>query len=63
MEDIQELLFAALKKMDSDEAIRILRDHPELINMKRKDDLEEEVTTPLIEACKYGRFLNGLMLV
>ena len=55
MEDIQELLFAALKKMKSEEATQILIDHPELTNVKRIDNAEQEVTTPLIEACRYSK--------
>ena len=55
MGDIQELLFSALKKRKIEEAKQILTDHPELMNMRRTDDFEQEVTTPLIEACKYGR--------
>ena len=54
MTDMQELLFAALKGMKSEEAKRILIDHPELTNIKRIDNIEQEVTTPLIEACRYG---------
>ena len=63
MADLQESLFAALEKMDSVEAIRILRRHPKLTNMRRTDDFEQEVTTPLIEACKSGRWLNILRLI
>ena len=62
MEDSLELLFTALKMMDSVEAIRILRNHPEFINMRRIDDCELEVTTPLIMACKHGRWTVVLSL-
>ena len=55
MEDHQELLFAALKKLNSDGAEQILLEHPELTNMKWTDDFEQEVTTPLIVACRYGK--------
>ena len=55
MEDIQELLYAALKNMNSDEAKQILLEHPELTNTTLTGDFKHEVTTPLIEACKYGR--------
>ena len=58
MEDIQELLFAALKKMNSEEAKQILIDHPELTNVKRIDNAEQEVTTPLIEACRYSKYFS-----
>ena len=54
MDDIQELLFSAMKKREIEEAKQILTDHPELINVGRTDDFKQEVTTPLIEACKYG---------
>ena len=54
MEDIQGLLFDALRERDGDEAKRILINHPELTNVKRIDDFEQEVTTPLLEACRYG---------
>ena len=54
MEDIQGLLFDALRERDGNEAKRILINHPELTNVKRIDDFEQEVTTPLLEACRYG---------
>ena len=55
LEDMQDLLFAALKKRNREEAKRILIEHPELTNMKRTDEFEQEVTTPLIDACRYGK--------
>ena len=56
MEDIEELLFAALKKRRGDEARNILINHQELTNVKRIDTVEQEVTTPLIEACRFGKY-------
>ena len=58
MEDIQELLFAAIKKMKSHEAKQILLDHPELTNVKRINNTEQEVTTPLIEACRHSKYFS-----
>ena len=58
MEDIEEQLFAALKRMKRDEAKEILINHPELTNVKRIDNIEQEVTTPLIEACRFGKYWN-----
>ena len=57
MDDHQNLLFSALKQGNSDEANHILLEHPELTNVKWTDDFEQEVTTPLIEACKSGNRL------
>ena len=62
MADVQELLFAALKQMKSEEAKQILFDHPELTNVKRIDNIEQEVTTPLIEACRFGKYRNNSKL-
>ena len=59
MEEKQELLFDALKRRKKDEAKQILIDHPELTNVKRIDTIEQEETTPLIEACRYSKYLNG----
>ena len=59
MEDIKKIqdeLFLLLKQRESDKAKKILMKHPELTNMRRTDDYEHEVSTPLIEACRYGEF-------
>ena len=50
MEDIQNLLFAVLKRSEIAEVKRILLENPELTNKKRTDDFGQEVTTPLIVA-------------
>ena len=62
MEETQELLFAAIRSMNSEETKKILTDHPELTNVKRVDNVEQEVTTPLIEASKYGKYVMNLNL-
>ena len=54
IKDIQDQLFLLLKQRESEEANQILLKHPELTNMRRTDNYEHEVSTPLIEACRYG---------
>ena len=57
MEDernMQDQLFAAIKEEDIEEVSCILSNHPELINVKRRDELEQAITTPLMEACRAG---------
>ena len=49
-------LLDALETNNADEAIRILSDHPELMNMKGTDQFEKHVATPLIFACKYSKY-------
>ena len=59
MEDTKELLFGALKWRNSYEAKQILIDHPELTNVKIINNIEQEVTTPLIEACRLSKYWNN----
>ena len=54
MENLQDQLFLLLNERKSDEANQILLKHPELTNKRRTDNYEHEVSTPLIEACRYG---------
>ena len=62
MDYMQGRLFAAIKRREGDFAKQILLEDPEmtyqLANAKRTGDFEHEVTTPLIEACKYGRWYH-----
>ena len=54
MEGIQDKLFQAIKSRQAEEAKRILVEYPELTNLKRTTECDGEVSTPLIEACRYG---------
>ena len=57
MEDernMQDQLFAAIKENDIELVSYILSNHPELVNVKRRDELEQAITTPLMEACRAG---------
>ena len=57
MEDkrnMQDQLFTAIKENDIEVVRSILSNHPELVNVKRRDELEQAVTTPLMEACRAG---------
>ena len=51
----KDFLFA-LETHNVTEAIRILTDYPELINMKGTDEFEKHVATPLIFACRYRKY-------
>ena len=50
---IQEKLFESIHNSDIDKVQCILSDHPELVNAKL-GDLEEGVSTALLEACSHG---------
>ena len=54
MEGIQDKLFQAIQSRQAQEAKRILREYPDLTNLKRTTECDGEVSTPLIEACRYG---------
>ena len=50
------LLADALKRRDGTKAIHILSNHPELTNISLINEHEQETSTPLIEACRRGRW-------
>ena len=54
MEGIQDKLFQAIESRQAQEAKHILTEYPELTNLKRTTECDGEVSTPLIEACRYG---------
>ena len=53
----QDRLFCAIEEDETKEVKKILSKHPTLSNFKRITgfDFEQEVSTPLIRACKEGR--------
>ena len=55
----KDFLFA-LETHNVTEAIRILTDYPELINMKGTDHFEQHVATPLIFACRYSKYYTHM---
>ena len=58
MDDTKEFqdFLHALQTSEAGEAIRILSDNPEMINMKGTDHSEQHVATPLIFACRYSEY-------
>ena len=57
MEDIENLkdqLCLLLKERKSEEAKQLLLEHPELTNSTLTDEYKQELTTPLLEACRVG---------
>ena len=54
MDGIQDKLFDAIKNCQTQEVKHILTEYPELTNLKGTIECKGEVSTPLIEACRYG---------
>ena len=53
MKKIQDELFLSIRERNLNQVKEILTLHPELVNAERVDF---QVSTPLMEACFYGRF-------
>ena len=59
MKKIQDELFLSIQERDLIQVKQILNHHPELVNAERVDF---QVSTPLMEACFYGKFQKLVIL-
>ena len=52
---VQEEFFQSIQQHDTDRVKTILSDYPELANAQRTQDFHLGASTPLLDACSWGK--------